>query len=587
MHDAPNLTHLWATLIVEELVRSGVTHFFLAPGSRSTPLTTAVARHPKAQRTMHFDERGTAFAALGYGRAAGRPAAWITTSGTAVANGMPAAVEAATDGVPMLLLTADRPPELRATGANQTIDQVKIFGDHVRWTFDLPVPTDRIEPSMVLTTVDQAVYRTMRGPTGPVHLNCMFRKPLEPAPTGIPDGYADALDTWADSNAPYTTYPVPVSSVSASTVDALAADMSDITKGIVVAGRLDTDAEARHVAALAEALGWPLVPDPTSYLRTGATGSSTRIGYFDQILASEAFRVRQTPEAVLHVGGRVVSKQLRLYVKQAQPRLNVVVRPDPSRLDPDHQRTHHIESDVGAFCTALRHRMEGQERPAATSWTKAWQAANDRAARVLDAFADEADAINEPLVARLVTEHRPEAHALVVASSMPIRDVDRYAHPQGHGGPVFANRGASGIDGTVATAAGVARGTGSPVTLIIGDLALLHDLNSLALLRDVPVVVVAVNNSGGGIFHFLPIAHYDDVFEPYFGTPHEQDFEHAAALFGLPYHQPGTAAHFAKTYRATCATGTSALIEVRTERYANHDLHRMLEARIAAAVAAG
>jgi len=179
--DAPNVQYLWAKLIVEELLRSGAGHFFLAPGSRSTPLALAVARNRRARYHVHFDERGTAFAALGYGRATGKPAVWITTSGTAVANGLPAVVEAATDGVPLILLTADRPPELRETGANQTIDQAKIFGDYVRWQLDLPVPDPAIDPAFVLTTVDQAVYRSLRAPAGPVHLNCMFREPLVPS----------------------------------------------------------------------------------------------------------------------------------------------------------------------------------------------------------------------------------------------------------------------------------------------------------------------------------------------------------------------------------------------------------------------
>ena len=180
--DTPRANRLWAYLIVEELLRCGIDFFCVAPGSRSTPLVAALAANEKARSLIHFDERGTAFAALGYARATGRPAAWITTSGTAVANGLPAVVEAATDGVPMVLLTADRPPELRQTGANQTIDQPDIFGDYVRWRFDLPAPDPGIDPAMVLTTIDQAAYRASRTPQGPVHLNLMFREPLLPEP---------------------------------------------------------------------------------------------------------------------------------------------------------------------------------------------------------------------------------------------------------------------------------------------------------------------------------------------------------------------------------------------------------------------
>src|SRR5215210_6118955 len=200
--DTPRANRLWAYLIVEELLRCGVDFFCVAPGSRSTPRVAALAANEKATTLIHFDERGTAFAALGHARATGRPAAWITTSGTAVANGLPAVVEAATDGVPMILLTADRPPELRQTGANQTIDQPDIFGDYVRWRFDLPAPDPSIDPAMVLTTVDQAVYRAGRAPQGPVHLNLMFREPFLPDP----DDALSGPSSWMKSGEPYTRY---------------------------------------------------------------------------------------------------------------------------------------------------------------------------------------------------------------------------------------------------------------------------------------------------------------------------------------------------------------------------------------------
>ncbi|MFB6231586.1 MAG: 2-succinyl-5-enolpyruvyl-6-hydroxy-3-cyclohexene-1-carboxylic-acid synthase, partial [Salinibacter sp.] len=261
--DAPNATYLWTQLLVEELVRNGVETFFVAPGSRSTPLTVAVARHPTAETVLHVDERGNAFAALGVGRATQTPAAWITTSGTAVANGLPATVEASVDGVPLLLLTADRPPELRDTGANQTIDQVKIFGDYVRWQVDLPPPTDEIDPAYVLTTTNQAVHRTTRAPAGPVHVNCMFRKPLEPVETEGSVTVPAVVKEWATGSEPYTQYPTPVSTPSGPEVKALAEVLGGTEKGLVVAGRLDSAAAADATQRLASHLGWPLVPDLT------------------------------------------------------------------------------------------------------------------------------------------------------------------------------------------------------------------------------------------------------------------------------------------------------------------------------------
>ena len=571
---AANLNHLWAQLLIEELTRSGVDTFFLAPGSRSTPLTTAVARHPTARAIIHFDERGTAFAALGHGRATGRPAGWITTSGTAVANGLPAVVEAATDGVPLLLLTADRPPELRDTAANQTIDQVKIFGEHVRWQMDLPTPSMDITPAMVLTTADQAVHRTLRVPAGPVHLNCMFRKPLEPRPDGMDyAGYTHALAGWAAQSAPYTRYPATRPVLDPASTQAVADVAQDAERGLLIAGRLDTEAERSAVRQLAHRLGWPLIPDVTSGLRFGE-GPALRIPFADQVLTDGSFREAVRPEVVLHVGGRFVSKRLQQYVEATRPGHHIVVRPDPARIDPGHQVTHHIESDVTAFCTALAEKVKP---PARTAWTQQWMDANAAVRDAISHALQDSPSLSEPFVAHHLTRRVPEAHALVLASSMPVRDANRYGATDGAAVPVIANRGASGIDGTVATAAGVAVGRAAPATLLIGDLALLHDLNAMALLRGVPVIVVVVNNHGGGIFHFLPIAEHTDVFEPYFTTPHDRSFEHAAACFDLPYERSETKADFERAYRRACERGASALIEVQTDRAANRDVHEALE----------
>jgi len=579
--DAPNTTYLWTQLLVEELVRNGVDTFFIAPGSRSTPLTVAVARHPEAEAVLHVDERGNAFAALGSGRVTQTPAAWITTSGTAVANGLPAVVEASVDGVPLLLLTADRPPELRDTGANQTIDQVKIFGDYVRWQVDVPVPSDEIDPAYVLTTTNQAVHRTKRSPAGPVHVNCMFRKPLEPVESEAVVTVPATVEEWAADTDPYTQYPTPVSTPPGPEVEALAEQLGGTERGLVVAGRLDSAAAADATQRLASHLGWPLVPDLTSRLRLGAEQGTGRVPYGDLVLTSEPFREAHAPEAVLQVGGRFASKRLRLFMRDSAPDVWAVVRPDPSRIDPDHRVTHHVEADVPALADALIARLN--DGPNATDWQQAWMTASRRAEAVVRGHAEDADALTEPLVATVLSDEMPSGHALVAASSMPVRDLNRHGATEGHSGPAYSNRGASGIDGTVATAAGVATGRDGPVTLLIGDLALWHDLNGLALLQDRQVVVVVVNNDGGGIFHFLPIREYDD-FDPYFTTPHGRNFEGAAATFDLPYHRPETPAALRAAYEEACRSGASALIEVQTDRAMNRQVHEALEEDVAAVV---
>ena len=562
--ETPRANRLWANLIVEELVRCGVDFFCVAPGSRSTPLVAALAANDKAQSLVHFDERGTAFAALGYARATGRPAAWITTSGTAVANGLPAVVEASTDGVPMILLTADRPPELRQTGANQTIDQPDIFGDYVRWRFDLPAPDPTIDPAMVLTTVDQAAYRARRSPHGPVHLNLMFREPFLPEEDEVLTGPSP----WAEDDEPYTRYAATKPAVDETEIQALWQTLRQVQRGLVVAGRLASRKQGEAVLRLAGALGWPLLPDIGSQVRLG-TDSENLATYYDALLAGDSFAEAHAPEAVVHVGGRALSKRLEQFLGRSRPDPYVVVRENPFRLDPAHRVTHSIEADVVDFCAAMV-RVATEDPPDEdASWMTGWREASERVGHSLDGIS--ATDLNEPFVARSVSRNVP--HGLVVASSMPVRDLDTYATAGGAPVPVAANRGASGIDGTVATAAGFARGLGRPVTLLIGDLALLHDFNSLAMLRDVPVVVVVLNNDGGGIFSFLPVAEHKEFFEPYFGTPQGVGFRPAAEMFGLQYERPETTEEFVEFYSKACARDSSTLIEVRTDREENVRLH--------------
>ncbi|MEW6638481.1 MAG: 2-succinyl-5-enolpyruvyl-6-hydroxy-3-cyclohexene-1-carboxylic-acid synthase, partial [Actinomycetota bacterium] len=315
---------LWATLVIEELLRSGVDLFCVAPGSRSTPLVAALARNERARKLVHFDERGTAFAALGYARATGRPAAWVTTSGTAVANGFPAVVEAATDCVPMVLLTADRPPELRETGANQTIVQPNIFGSYVRWSFDLPAPDASVDPASVLTTVDQAVYRARRVPQGPVHLNLMFREPFLPDP----DAPADPLpapERWRRSPEPYTRYARTEPSADTADVERVAGALRERRRGLVVVGRMRARRDGEAAVRLGEALGWPVLPDAGSQVRTGCR-SRNLVPFYDALLADGDFAESHAPEAVVWLGEGAVSKRLQRFLADYRPDPHVVVR---------------------------------------------------------------------------------------------------------------------------------------------------------------------------------------------------------------------------------------------------------------------
>lgn len=570
---------LWADLLVEELVRGGVELFCLSPGSRSTPLTIAVANNPRAKHVMHFDERGSAFVALGHARATGKPACWITTSGTAVANGLPAIVEANVDGVPLIALTADRPPELRNTSANQTIDQTSIFGDQIRWKFDIPAPSIEVAPTFVQTLAAQSIHRSTF-PPGPVHLNMMFREPFV-SETRTPKSNLTPLVQ--PDGSPYTRYSASLG-FNEQDVAEVASKLSEIEKGLVIAGRLRTQEDARAAEALAEKLNWPLIVDVCSGLRSGES-IPNRVVAAEYVL-SGIFGMGQEPEAVVYLGQPAVSKELMLFLAGSGAYPYVVVHEGPQRIDPTHQVSHRFQASVADWAMAVAEKVVGH---APDEWIYQWSAAGMVVQIELGSMLDEEEVISEPAVAMKIGSMLPPKHVIVVGSSMPIRDLDIFMEERSLERLIFANRGASGIDGTIATAVGVAMGLNRPVTVLLGDLSLLHDLNSLALLRrqDIPpITVVAINNDGGGIFNFLPIAEHGEVFEPMFGTPHGITFKHAAELFGLDYANPDSMSRLRSTISELTTSGKPSLIEINTDRTENRKLHQRVKARIAKATEA-
>ncbi|MGA7303835.1 MAG: 2-succinyl-5-enolpyruvyl-6-hydroxy-3-cyclohexene-1-carboxylic-acid synthase, partial [Rhodothermales bacterium] len=344
---APNINRFWANLIVEELIRNGIRRFFIAPGSRSSPLVAAVAQHPHAEAIVHFDERGTAFAALGFARATRQPAVWITTSGTAVANGLPAFVEASQSYVPLIALTADRPPELRDTGANQAIDQTRIFGTFARWFFDLPCPSAAIDPAFVLSTVDQAVHRAVDAPPGPVHLNCAYREPLAPSAGGVQ--MPELPLRWSGSHEPYTTYRGGTLDPDPSAFEELAGRLPNTRRGLLVVGELPSLEVAHAVSSLATRLQWPVLADVTSQMRLGDAGAP--------LVASPHFTCAhmlggQSPEIILRMGGAISSKDIQRYVDTAHERV-VSVSDYPERHDPGHRIAEVIRASTESFCRRL------------------------------------------------------------------------------------------------------------------------------------------------------------------------------------------------------------------------------------------
>jgi 2-succinyl-5-enolpyruvyl-6-hydroxy-3-cyclohexene-1-carboxylate synthase len=578
IQDAPNLNHLWSALLVEELFRSGVRCFCISPGARSTPLTMAVAQHPKAESIVHFDERAIAFHALGRARATGDPTVLICTSGSAVANYLPAVVEAEASRIPLILLTADRPPELLQCGANQAMEQPGIFGKFTRGAFNLPCPDPKIPPEMLLTAIDEAVYNSRRSPRGPVHINCSYREPLAPVPADdIPDNYLDSLGQWCKKDTAYTTWhPSRMSPVSQQQM-AIIKKVNGVERGLLVVGQLRFSKEADAVMLLAKALNWPVFADITSGLRLG-TDDQLYVHHYDQLLLAESWPDQLNPDFVLHLGDAVTSKRLSQYLKKIQ--VNYMhVAAHSARHDPDHRvRTRH-PVDLIEFCTWLAPSVEKKN---SLRWGESLVEASQKVNSGINTWLEDHPELSEIAVARTVSKLRPENNMLFLGNSMPVRDMDMYGDAHSASAWVTANRGVSGIDGNIATASGYADALGQPITAILGDLTALHDLNALALLKKsrAPVTLIIVNNDGGGIFSFLPLAKHQKHFESHFTTPHGMNFKDAASMFGLDYACPDSLPDFSGAYTSAIEGNASTIIEVRSQRDKNTAAHESLQSAL-------
>lgn len=572
--------------LADELFRLGVRVCCIAPGARSGPLVAAIARHPGLRTLVITDERSAAFVALGVGRATGAPAALITTSGSAIGHALPAVLEAEADGVPLLLLSADRPPELRGSGANQTLDQVGLFGCHVRAFADLPCPDDGTPLAALLATVDHAVARALSPHPGPVHLNLMLREPLAPVAQG-PEwlrAFAPELGAWHGHGRPFTRWSPTPPAPDAATLSALHGALAQARRGLLVVGGLRDDEEREAVRWLAAWLGWPVFADITSGLRSD-DGLPGLVPLYDQLLLSERFAARHSPGVVLQVGGRMVSKRWLRALATRPPAEHIVVAAGPGRGDPAHSATLRLPCSVKALTAALVARGDAaMPRPGASAAAgrQALVEASAMLEREVEAALARAPTLGEIGVARAVAAHLPAGHLLFAASSMPIRDLDMYAPGRGGTRTVHANRGASGIDGLVATALGCVLGAGRPGALLVGDQALLHDIGSLSVLAatQAPLTTVLVDNGGGGIFDFLDLGEDRDLRERCFVAAHDTDFARLCTGFGVEHRRVDTEEALGAALQRPAAAGP-LVIEVRTDRARNVAEHRQLQALLA------
>ncbi|MEE9280237.1 MAG: 2-succinyl-5-enolpyruvyl-6-hydroxy-3-cyclohexene-1-carboxylic-acid synthase [Myxococcota bacterium] len=584
-----NANFAWACAIADELALCGVRHVVVSPGSRSAPLALAFSAHPRLHDRSILDERSAGFFALGLARTRREPVALLCTSGTAAANYLPAAVEAHYSRIPLLLLTADRPPELRDRGAGQVIDQVKLYGGYVRFFAELPTPvaeSERLRFARGQTC--RAVEEARRG--GPVHLNVPLREPLQPERLPAEAEALAALEPLARAGRarrPLTRVspPAPLAP-SAETVSRLARTLRSEARGWLVVGPLDAaPGFADRVGRLARLLGWPVLAEPLSQLRTGPHDRASLVDAHDAVLRVEPFVRAYAPRVVLRFGAMPTSRAYQLAL-EAQPEIEqIMVDPhgwsDPSALAAEIVRADPTEL-AAELVSALEAASPGGE------WSERWLGAGRAARRALDLALDQLGGISEPASFRALARAVPEGTAVYCASSMPVRDADLFWPSAPRRLRFLANRGANGIDGTLSSAVGVAVGHAGPTVLVTGDLALLHDLSGLLAARTerANLLVVVLDNNGGGIFEMLPLA--DSVpreqFERHFGTPHHLDLVGLLRGFGIVCRDVTQEKELLEVARESLARPGVEVIRVATDRRENADLHRRLFGAVEAAL---
>jgi 2-succinyl-5-enolpyruvyl-6-hydroxy-3-cyclohexene-1-carboxylate synthase len=561
-----NPSTAFALTFCDELTRCGLREVVLAPGSRSTALAMAffdLERRGKLRLHVRIDERSASFAALGLAKASRRPAAVLCTSGTAAANFHPAVIEADESGVPLLVLTADRPPELTSTGANQAIDQIKLYGSAVRWFCEVGLPEQR--PGMTAywrSLACQAWAHASGGAgslPGPVHLNLPFREPLTPELPGAPAGpdWPESLDG-RPGGQPWTSFATPGTAVGQ-------LELPWTERGVVVCG--DGDYDAAALVELAEQAGWPVLAEPSSGARRGPNA----LPGYQYLLATPEFAATHRPDVLVSAGRPGLSRPQSALLADRVGR-HVIISQGPGRW-----------ADPGRAGTDVATHLRLRGYPAGTTaWLDGWRRADEAARRAVDAALDSDDRLTEPRLARDLVAALPEDALLWAASSMPVRDIDFHAVTRADV-RVLASRGTSGIDGTVSAAIGAALAHGGPAFALVGDLAFLHDTPGLALGPDEPrpdLCLIVVNNDGGGIFSTLEQAAFPGSFERLFGTPHGVGLDHLAAAFGLPYQRLDQPEDLAK---ALPGTGLR-IVEAQTDRGAGAALRGWLREVAAAAV---
>jgi 2-succinyl-5-enolpyruvyl-6-hydroxy-3-cyclohexene-1-carboxylate synthase len=578
--DPTNRNTALASALVDELARAGVRHACISPGSRSAPLARALWSQPGIEAWVHVDERCSGYFALGLAQQTGQPVAVLTTSGTAGANLHPAVAEAAWSRTPLIVITADRPPELRDRGAGQTIDQLKLFGSAVRWFCEVGVHQADDEGLLQSrATGARAVAEALGSPPGPVHLNVALTEPLAPDEVegDVPAESPLARDGRLGGQA-ITKVARAGGVPSADLVSEFAELITGRERGLILAGRQHDPGIASAVAALSEACGYPVLPEPTSQLRAGTHPLDNVVAHYDGVFRSLPDRL--APELVVRVGDMVTSKAVRTWLTSHRECQQVVIDPHGAWNEPTATADLMARADPGLLFASFAEEIEARSD---RSWLESWRTADRSASEAIDGFLDKlGDEPFEPRVHRRLATTLPAMSTVLVASSMPVRDLETFLPAIDRPLRFLANRGANGIDGIVSSGLGAAAVAPGRTFVLLGDLALYHDMNGLLVWKrfGVEATFVVLNNGGGGIFDFLPIANHREGYEELFGTPTGLDVEKIAGLYDLPFRRVTSDGEL------DAALEGAGMVEVVLDRPRNVELHRQVFERVAEAIAA-
>lgn len=553
---------------VAELIHAGVKDVVVSPGSRSTPIAMIMAEHPDLRLHIHVDERSAAFFALGMAKASQNPTALLCTSGTAAANYFPAIAEANLSRVPLIVITADRPHELRDVGAPQAMDQVNLYGKHVKWFIEMAHPEESIEMLRYARTVaGRAVATALSAPSGPVHLNFPLREPL------VPDLTSENLFFMLERENGYVHIEQGHLTLHTDQLESIAKVLNNSKNGLIVCGEIESHTFADEITKLAAKLQFPIIADPLSQLRSGKHEFTHIIDSYDTFLRNDEATEYLKPDVMIRFGAMPISKAFSLFMKKNEQATQFVIDGGEGWRDPSLLTTNMVYCDEVQFCTSLLPLLNQQED---TRFFEKWQTINQLTKEALHQV-KENDSLSEGRLFYELVEKLPEGATLFVGNSMPIRDIDTFFFNNDKNIRIMANRGANGIDGVVSSALGA--GTiHQPMYLVLGDLTFFHDLNGLIVskLYDIDLRIIVINNNGGGIFSFLPQNSHPKHFERLFGTPLDLNFESAVSMYGGTFSRVSSWLDFTSSFEQNIAKKGLSVIEVPTKRDENLQDHRNL-----------